>query len=260
MSPQEKPCAFSSTICRLGLLPWARLGGGAVQVVLPEWLYDLCVFIFYPLNWWIAAIAGRSPCAYTANDWPLDPELAPAKLAAPKNRKGLVESIRRRESARHDDRELWSLFDSLPAPAVNDMIGNWRGKVVLTGSWLDVAYYILELPMGCFGVEWGKRFFSPYKGDPLILIIWKRLIAPVPMWGNVSMPEIGLRGKVGATMTYDHQPWKDHFRVLDDGAASGRRMMLGNWISREKNGGWFTLEELPELSREIEDILIRSPY
>lgn len=251
---------FSKTLLRLGFLPWARLGGGAVQVVLPEWLYDLSAFLFYPLNWAIAAIAGRFPCRYTAADWILDPELVPSQLPAPRDRKALVASIRRRESARQDDRELWSLFDSLPAPKTNDMIGNWRGKVVLTGSWLDVAGYVLEIPMGLLGVEWGKRFFTPYRGDPLILIVWKRLILPVPVWGSVSMPEIALRGKVGATMTYDHQPWKDHFRVLDDGKASGRRMMLGNWISREKNGGWFTLEELPEFDRAAADLLVRSPY
>ena len=50
------------------------------------------------------------------------------------------------------------------------------------------------------------------------------------------------------------------FRVLDDGKASGRRMMLGNWIAREKNGGWFTLEELPEFDKAIGDLLVRSPY
>lgn len=103
-------------------------------------------------------------------------------------------------------------------------------------------------------------FFSPYRGDPLIFICWGRLIFPVPAWGNVSMPEINLRGKSGATMTYDHQPWKDHFRSLDDGKASGRRMMLGNWISREKNGGWFTLEELPEMDKAVRDLLVKSPY
>ena len=82
---------------------------------------------------------------------------------------------------------------------------------------------------------------------------------PVPMWGSVSMPEIRFRGKTGAAMTYDHQPWKDHFRILDDGRTSGRRMLLGNWMSREKNGGWFTLEALPEMDAAVGHLLMRSP-
>ena len=140
------------------------------------------------------------------------------------------------------------------------MIGNWREKLIFSSSWLDIGGYVLELPMGrLLGMEWGKRFLTPYKGDPLIFIA-RNALFPMPFWGNVSLPEIALRGKVGATMTYDHRPWKDHFRVLDDGKASGRRMMLGNWIAREKNGGWFTLEELPEVDKAIGDLLVRSPY
>ena len=255
------PPIFSNTAARLGLLPWLRVRAGTASVILPEWLYDLFVFVFFLPNWLIAALAGRFPCRYAARDWPLDPELAPAKRTAPAtDLKSLGAAIRLRRSDDLNDGDVWSLFDSLPAPRTNDMIGNWRGKVVFTGSWLDAAGLLLEIPASWLGLEWGKRFFSPYKGDPLIFIAWNRLILPVPAWGNVSMPEINLRGKSGATMTYDHQPWKDHFRILDDGRTSGRRMMLGNWISREKNGGWFTLEELPEIDKAVADLLTRSPY
>lgn len=258
---RPRTAVFSKTLARLGLLPWVRMREGSCHVVLPEWLYDLCVLVFFPVNWLIAAVAGRLPSAYAANDWPLDPALEPSRLPAPKRSlKELRETIRRRDDTRLGDGDVWSLFDSLSAPSTNDMIGNWRGKVVLTGSWLDVAGFLLERPARRLGLEWGKRFFSPYKGDPLIFIAANSFIFPVPAWGNVSMPEIALRGKTGAAMTYDHQPWKDHFRVLDDGRASGRRMMLGNWISREKNGGWFTLEELPEMDKAVDDLLRRSPY
>lgn len=259
MEPPSPP-VLANTVRRLGLLPWLRLRDGVVQVMLPEWLYDLCAFVFFAPNWLIAALAARFPSRYAARDWPLDPELAPARRPLPAA--GLQtarETIRARRSDRLDDDDVWSLFDSLDAPRANDMLGNWRGKVVYTGSWLDPAG-LLEIPAGWLGLTWGKRFFSPYKGDPLIFIAWDRVILPVPAWGNVSLPEINLRGKCGAAMTYDHQPWKDHFRVLDDGKTSGRRMMLGNWISREKNGGWFTLEELPGTNPAIADLLTRSPY
>ncbi len=261
--PERKPGpdVIGSTILRLGLLPWLRAREGSVHVFCPEWLYDLCVYFLFPVNWCIAAIAARLPCDYAAPDWPLDPELHPSKRPAPtRSLQELRDSIRRRDDALLEDADAWALFDWLPAPTANDMLGNWRGKVVLTGSWLDIAAVALERPLGWLGLEWGKRFLSPYKGDPFIIIVADKIIVPVPCWGNVSMPEINLRGKTGAAMTYDHQPWKDHFRVLDDGKAAGRRMMLGNWISREKNGGWFTLEELPEMNRAVSDLLQRSPY
>ena len=250
---------FSGTIARLGLLPWARVGGGYLQLGLPEWFYDLVVLAMWVPNWIIAFLAGRFPCAYTAPDWALDPRLAPEKLPEIEDMKMLRETIRDRRSLRLKDAEIWALYDSLPAPSANDMMGNWLGKVVFSGSWLDWAG-LLEIAARAAGIEWGKRFFTAYRGDPLIFICWKSLIFPLPAWGNVSMPEIQLRGKTGATMTYDHQPWKDHFRILDDGKRSGRRMMLGNWFSREKNGGWFTLEELPETNAAIADLIVRSPY
>ena len=254
------PSVFSRTLGRLGLLPSIHGGAKTTQIVLPEWIYDLSVWFFWPINWLIAATAGRWPCAYTAPDWPLDPDLVPSKLPAPKQSLAdLTAIIRRRDDTRLVDGDVWSLFDSLPAPSTNEMIGNWRGKVVATGSWLDPAV-MLERPLGALGLVWGKRFLTPYRGDPFILLLGDSVLFPVPIWGNVSLPETKLRGKSGATMTYDHQPWKDHFRVLDDGKTSGRRMLLGNWITREKNGGWFTLEELPEMDRSAPGLLQKSPY
>jgi hypothetical protein len=249
---------FSTTIRRLGLLPWVRIRAGTFQVVYPEWLYDLFVFVFFPFNWFISFLAGRVMLPYNRPDWPLDPELAPGKLPAPQRSvEEMAEIIRRRDNTRIPDRDVWELFDSLPAPSAEGMIGNWRGKVLFTGGWLSPAGYLLEIPLRLIGVEWGKRYFTTYRGDPLIFILWKRLVIPVPMWGSVSLPEIKFRGKTGATMVYDHQPWKDHFRVLDDGRGSGRRMFLGNWMSREKMGGWFTLEELPELDAAMTDVMVK---
>ena len=70
---------------------------------------------------------------------------------------------------------------------------------------------------------------------------------PLPAWGNVSMMNINYRGKDQATMRYCHQPWNDHFRLLDDGSTSGKLVMLGVWCAREKNGGWFTLSHDPSV-------------
>jgi hypothetical protein len=245
---------FSSTLRRLGFLPWARFRAGTCQVLLPEWLYDLLVLAFFPINWLLSMLPSRLPFPYNRPDWPLDPELARLPPPGPE----LAATILRRDNTRLADREIWALYDTLPAPTAAQLIGNWRGKVVFSGSWLDLPGYLLEIWLRRVGVEWGKRFFTPYRGDPLIFICWRKIVFPVPMWGSVSLPEIHFRGKSGAAMTYDHQPWKDHFRVLDDGASSGRRMLLGNWMVREKMGGWFTLEEKPELDAAMRDLLLKS--
>lgn len=250
------PGLFSSTVRRLGFLPWARIRAGTLQVILPEWLYDLLALAFFPINWIISALPSRLPFPYNRGDWPLDPDLAPSRLPPPAlPLQDMAATIRRRDNTRLVDRDVWTLFDSLPAPTTGQLIGNWRGKVVFSGGWLDLPGYLLEIWLRFLGVEWGKRFFTPYRGDPLIFICWKRIVFPVPMWGSVSLPEILLRGKSGATMAYDHQPWMDHFRGLDDGATSGRRMLLGNWMVRGKMGGWFTLEKMPELDEGLRDLL-----
>ncbi len=253
------PEILPNTTQRLGLLPKFRTGAGGAQLLLPEWVYDLCVWLLWPYNWLIAALASRVPIGYTARDWTTDPALAPGRLPAA-DLEALRTKIRARANERVDDVAVWALFDALPAPRTNELLGNWRGKVVLSGSWLDIAGHLLETPFSWIGLGWGKRYFTPHKGDPLVLIVPDKLIFPLPLWGNVSLPEIALRGKVGATMVYDHQPWKDHFRLLDDGKATGRRMLLGNWFSREKNGGWFTLEEMAETREPIADLLVPSPY
>jgi len=147
-----------------------------------------------------------------------------------------------------NENELMQLFDTLP-PAVNsDMLCNWRGRVVHTGSLLDVVNHTLG-QLERIGWRWGKRYRSNYIGDPLVLNIWNVLIVPVPVWGNVSLPMIEYRNKVNATMVYDNQPWQDYFRVLDDGRETGKKMLLGIWSSHEKVGGWFTLEQSDALDK-----------
>src|SRR5687768_15020883 len=121
------PGLFSSTVRRLGFLPWARIRAGTLQVILPEWLYDLFVLAFFPINWLITLLPSRLPFPYNRGDWPLDPELGPSKLPPPPP--DLAATIRRRDNTRLADREVWALFDSLPGPSTSQVIGNWRGKV-----------------------------------------------------------------------------------------------------------------------------------
>jgi len=102
-------------------------------------------------------------------------------------------------------------------------------------------------PVRLLGLKWGKRYLTPYVGDPLCCTFLDRLHIPQPLWGNVGMHSISYRGRSFATMAYDHQPWHDYFAVLDDGAESGQLQLLGLWCHREKCGGWFTLTQLPDV-------------
>lgn len=261
MIERGRRSGFAATLGRIGLIPWFRFRNGALNITLPEWGYDLFAFVFFPINWILGTLPARFPSHYGRRDWVLDEELAPGKIGAPGTPfEEMTAVIRRRDNTRRNDDDLWKLFDSLPAPSCNDMLGNWRGKVIASGGWLDVARVLAEIPLRWLGIDWGKRFFTPYRGDPLIFVFWGRIIAPWPTLGNVSMPEICYRGVTSAAMTYDLQPWKDHFRILDDGLHSGKRMMLGNWMSREKNGGWFTLEELSRMNEATSDWFVKSPY
>merc|ERR1712062_603287 len=93
------------------------------------------------------------------------------------------------------------------------MFGHFRGRIVRSRSWLDYVDYGMII-LNTLGINWGKRYRSPYVGDPLVYNLWNRLVFPVPIWGNVSIPVTGYRKGSGVTMTYDCQPWQDHFRML----------------------------------------------
>lgn len=142
----------------------------------------------------------------------------------------------------YHEQDLVRLYDALPAvSASEDLIGRaWKGKILRTNhSVLDVAEWALVRPMSKLGLAWGKRYRTAEKGDPL-LINWKRRIfAPIPFWGNVGMTDIGWRGETTATMNYDHQPWKDYLKLLND--QDGKLVLLGVWTHKHIAGGWFTL-------------------
>jgi hypothetical protein len=256
-----KPCPESwlksdcnCYLCLAGFVLFWFISGGRlvlrdwrVVVYCPEWFYKLVALVFSPTNWLITFIASRIPFR-SQPDWALDSRLAPGKFSSLSVAKleELKAKIRQRTRERFDERDVMQLFDSCPAASAEEMLCNWRGKVLHTGSMLDLVDNTIG-HLDKLGLQWGKRYRSIYTGDPLMLNFLNRLVFPVPVWGNVSLPSILYRGKVNATMVYDHQPWQDYFRVLHDGRDGGKKMMLGIWSSHEKIGGWFTLEALPEI-------------
>ena len=142
--------------------------------------------------------------------------------------------------------EALALFDSLDAVDLGFMLGRWRGGEVKTGHPMDG---LLEL------ANWyGKEFVSADCVHPLLFSdgngeVYK--VAPNPqmmkMALSVSIPKNDLvksastlltsllkteesqarlrmmehRGKLSATMIYDHLPINDAFRRVDDNTVFG---------------------------------------
>lgn len=140
------------------------------------------------------------------------------------------------------EEELVQVFDSLEPAQRSDMIGkSYRGHIVRSGCFLDLVDKVIVAPLKKLGFQWGKRYRTQHIGDPLLMCFRDKYFFPLPLWGNVGLSSIEFRNKHQVTMNYDHQPWQDYFRVLDDGKRTGDAVYLGLWTDREKTGGWFTL-------------------
>jgi len=237
-----------------------RIRNGHASVFLPLWIYDVSAKLNFIVNW----VTGASTFCLnvlplqTSPDWNTDPSLSPEALTRSpealdaKGLERLKSSIVTDSSGWTKEQHLVQLFDSLP-PATPDMLRGkaFRGRVLLCGRFLDIVHLACSKPCSWFGMQWGKRYRSHYVGDALVHSFLGRFHVPNPMWGNVGMHGIEYRGRMHATMAYDHQPWHDMFAVLDDGAESGRLKVLGLWCHRQKCGGWFTLTELPDIDVTI---------
>lgn len=149
--------------------------------------------------------------------------------------------------------DVLDLFDTLPAVAVDEMTGTWRGRGLPTGHRLDG---LLER------AGWhGKRFTSPDDVDPLVMdgprgtytldprfvpmalvlraapLLRRPLVARA---GRAVLPALATtrpgarlravehRGVVTATMTYDAQPVDDHFRRVDADTLLGLMELRGD--------------------------------
>jgi len=233
-----------------------RISNGHASLFAPLWMYDISVKTFWWVNWGIGAACyclNVHP-GQTSPDWNVDKNLSvesvrssPDALDA-KSLEDVRLSIVQDKNGQLKERNLIQLFDSLPAANPEDMRGTaFRGRVVRSGRFLDIPALLLIPVVRLFGVQWGKRYRTQYVGDPLCGTFLGRFHFPIPIWGNVGMHGVNYRGVERATMAYDHQPWHDMFALLDDGSISGRKKFLGNWCHRTKCGGWFTLEQLPDI-------------
>lgn len=208
-------------------------------VFLPAAVYDLTQLLFFPINYAICGLCYLQPQKSVWNA----PDYSTQDVSGSgKSLEALKQEVLSQADIAYNEQDLVRLYDSLPAVrAEDDLIGrSWRGKILRTNrSVLDLAEWAVVRPLTRLGFGWGKRYRSADKGDPL-LFNWKgRIFAPVPLWGNVGMTDIRWRGVTTATMNYDHQPWKDYFKLLSDG--NGKVVLLGVWTHKHIAGGWFTL-------------------
>ena len=163
-----------------------------------------------------------------------------------------VTALRTMERQGTSTADALALFDSLPPVQVDQMLGNWHGAEVATGSPLDG---VLELS------GWhGKRYHSAEDAHPLVMEGRRGLFAInpalVPMGpamrtaplllrlklGGVVRALLPLaktgkpaarlrmveyRGVVSGTMVYDALPVNDHFRRVDEDTLFGTMDLRG---------------------------------
>jgi hypothetical protein len=129
--------------------------------------------------------------------------------------------------------EAFDLYDELDAVELDDMMGVWRGFELHTGHPMEGA---LE------NLHWyGKAFHSVNQVDPLLFykrngnifaadpgrIFDKMKIVPSD-GGEGRLRMVEHRGRITATLLYDHLPIMDHFRRVSPDVLMGYMDMKGN--------------------------------
>lgn len=216
-----------------------RIANGRAVLFYPPFVYDLTQFVMFPLNVAICGLCHLQPSRSTWNE----PDFRTRQLqGSGTSLEKLRGDILAGKNMAFDEEDLVRLYDSLPTvSARDDLIGHtWKGRILRTNrSVLDLAQWAIITPLTALGFGWGKRYRTADKGDPLLFNWQQKLFFPIPIWGNVGMTDIRWRGEATATMNYDHQPWKDYFRLLS--RENGRVVLLGVWTHKHIAGGWFTL-------------------
>lgn len=212
---------------------------GRTVTFLDPMTYDLMQFAFFPVNMAINTLCYLQPKKAEWNEAGFEKQDV---SGTGESLESVTQSILGQADIAYNEEDLVRLYDSLPAVgAQKDLIGRtWRGKILRTNnSVLDLAEWAIIRPLSLLGITWGKRYRTADVGDPLLFNWQEKVYAPVPIWGNVGMTDIRWRGVPTATMNYDHQPWKDYFKLLSD--KNGEIVLLGIWTHKQISGGWFAL-------------------
>lgn len=205
----------------------------------PSAVYDLSQFVMFPLNYLIGGLCHLQPGKSVWNEDGFEHQ---SLQGSGKSLDEIKAGILSGSDAVYNEADLVLLYDSLPkVNARTDLVNRtWNGKILRTNaSVLDLAELAIIKPLSKLGIKWGKRYLTQHKGDPLLMRWADKVYFPIPIWGNVGMTDICWRGAATATMNYDHQPWKDYFKLLSNN--SGKMVLLGVWTHKHIAGGWFTL-------------------
>jgi len=216
-----------------------RKENGRLIISPPVFIYDFIQWAFFPVNYLLGLLCYIQPQTSIWNENGFETQDVSGSGI---DLDELKQIILTQKNHIYTEADIVRLFDSLPTvSAEKDMINRvWEGKILRTNrSALDFAHFAINLPLRLLGFQWGKRYCTANKGDPLYIRWLNRVYLPIPMWGNVGMIDIKWRGETTATMNYDHQPWRDYFRLLSDD--NGNVVMLGVWTHKHIAGGWFTL-------------------
>ena len=92
--------------------------------------------------------------------------------------------ILNQEDVAYAEEDLLRLYDSLPTvSAKSDLVANyWKGKILRTNnSVLDLAAWAIIRPLNKVGIQWGKRYRSQHKGDPLLMRWRDKFYFPIPI-------------------------------------------------------------------------------
>ena len=109
--------------------------------------------------------------------------------------------------------EALAYFDSLPAVAEDELVGEWRGGLVATGHPGEAMLDQLRWD--------GKTFRGRDDVDPIVVLDESGARTRSDVMGSATIRLVEYRGVVTATMVYDKHPVFDHFRRVGDDTVLG---------------------------------------
>ena len=120
---------------------------------------------------------------------------------------------------RSDLDEIYRHLDSITIP---EMIGEWRGQCIKTGSKFDLILHKFRY------ISWhGKVFYDENRVNALIMnLVGNRF--PIPYFGSAIIRELKFREKVSVSMIYNYLPIIDHFRKINPSTLMGIMTLKGN--------------------------------
>lgn len=119
---------------------------------------------------------------------------------------------------------LAAFFDQLPEITKEEILGEWKGGYITSGS-------IIDWSLKDYGVwGWiGKHYHSEDKVKALMHQFFG-FEFNIPIIGQARIREIRFRGKVSAGMIYNYLPIIDHFRRVDDTTLMGAMDLKGKLV------------------------------